>query len=432
MEDEEMGLVSTNKIETNKYEFTVSVDAEGFENAVQKAYMKARNNISIQGFRKGKAPRKMIEKLYGEAAFYEDAVNQLIPDVVGPAVEETGYTLVAQPEINVESINKDNGIVFKVKATVKPEVEISNYKGIEVEKIIKTVTDEDIDKEIEKLRQKNGRIITVDNRAAQMGDTVNIDFEGFKDGVAFDGGKEDGFDLKLGSSQFIPGFEEQIVGKSTGDEFAINVVFPQNYQMEELAGQPAEFKIKINEIKTTELPEVDDEFVKDTTEFDTIDELKADIKKRLEENAVNNAEMDAENKLFETVIEKMNAEIPEVMYENKIDELVRDFSFRLSQQGLDINMYLSYMGMDMSDFRNGFKKQAEKQVKLRLALEKIAELENISVSDEKVDEEINKMAKIYNVDAEKIKSYVSLKNVREDLMVAEASKLVKESAKFIG
>lgn len=427
-----MGLVSTNKIETNKYEFTVSVDAEGFENAVQKAYMKARNNISIQGFRKGKAPRKMIEKLYGEAAFYEDAVNQLIPDVVGPAVEETGYTLVAQPEINVESINKDNGIVFKVKATVKPEVEISNYKGIEVEKIIKTVTDEDIDKEIEKLRQKNGRIITVDNRAAQMGDTVNIDFEGFKDGVAFDGGKEDGFDLKLGSSQFIPGFEEQIVGKSTGDEFAINVVFPQNYQMEELAGQPAEFKIKINEIKTTELPEVDDEFVKDTTEFDTIDELKADIKKRLEENAVNNAEMDAENKLFETVIEKMNAEIPEVMYENKIDELVRDFSFRLSQQGLDINMYLSYMGMDMSDFRNGFKKQAEKQVKLRLALEKIAELENISVSDEKVDEEINKMAKIYNVDAEKIKSYVSLKNVREDLMVAEASKLVKESAKFIG
>jgi trigger factor len=432
MEDEEMGLVSTNKIETNKYEFTVSVDAEGFENAVQKAYMKARNNISIQGFRKGKAPRKMIEKLYGEAAFYEDAVNQLIPDVVGPAVEETGYTLVAQPEINVESINKDNGVVFKVKATVKPEVEISDYKGIEVEKIVKTVTDEDIDKEIEKLRQKNGRIITVDDRSAQLGDTVNIDFEGFKDGVAFDGGKEDGFDLKLGSSQFIPGFEKQIIGKNTGDEFAINVVFPENYQMEELAGQPAEFKIKINEIKTTELPEVDDEFVKDTTEFDTIDELKADIKKRLEENAVNNAEMDAENKLFETVIEKMNAEIPEVMYESKIDELVRDFSFRLSQQGLDINMYLSYMGMDMSEFRNGFKKRAENQVKLRLALEKIAELENISVSDEKVDEEINKMAKVYNVDAEKIKSYVSLKNVREDLMVAEASKLIKESAKFIG
>ncbi len=427
-----MGLVSTNKIETNKYEFTVSVDAEGFENAVQKAYMKARNNISIQGFRKGKAPRKMIEKLYGEAAFYEDAVNQLIPDVVGPAVEETGYTLVAQPEINVESINKDNGVVFKVKATVKPEVEISDYKGIEVEKIVKTVTDEDIDKEIEKLRQKNGRIITVDDRSAQLGDTVNIDFEGFKDGVAFDGGKEDGFDLKLGSSQFIPGFEKQIIGKNTGDEFAINVVFPENYQMEELAGQPAEFKIKINEIKTTELPEVDDEFVKDTTEFDTIDELKADIKKRLEENAVNNAEMDAENKLFETVIEKMNAEIPEVMYESKIDELVRDFSFRLSQQGLDINMYLSYMGMDMSEFRNGFKKRAENQVKLRLALEKIAELENISVSDEKVDEEINKMAKVYNVDAEKIKSYVSLKNVREDLMVAEASKLIKESAKFIG
>ena len=427
-----MGLVSTNKIETNKYEFTVSVDAEGFENAVQKAYMKARNNISIQGFRKGKAPRKMIEKLYGEAAFYEDAVNQLIPDVVGPAVEETGYTLVAQPEINVESINKDNGVVFKVKATVKPEVEISDYKGIEVEKIVKTVTDEDIDKEIEKLRQKNGRIITVDDRSAQLGDTVNIDFEGFKDGVAFDGGKEDGFDLKLGSSQFIPGFEKQIIGKNTGDEFAINVVFPENYQMEELAGQPAEFKIKINEIKTTELPEVDDEFVKDTTEFDTIDELKAHIKKRLEENAVNNAEMDAENKLFETVIEKMNAEIPEVMYESKIDELVRDFSFRLSQQGLDINMYLSYMGMDMSEFRNGFKKRAENQVKLRLALEKIAELENISVSDEKVDEEINKMAKVYNVDAEKIKSYVSLKNVREDLMVAEASKLIKESAKFIG
>lgn len=427
-----MGLVSTNKIETNKYEITVSVDAAGFENAVQKAYMKARGNISIQGFRKGKAPRKMVEKLYGEAAFYEDAVNQLIPDFVGPAVEETGYHLVAQPEINVESLNKDNGVVFKVIATVKPEVEISDYKGIEVEKVVKAVTNEDIDNEIEKIKQKNGRIVTVDNRAAQLGDTVNIDFEGFKDGAAFDGGKEDGFDLKLGSGQFIPGFEDQIVGKNTGDEFAINVVFPESYQMEELAGQPAEFKIKLHEIKSTELPEIDDDFVKDTTEFDTIDELRTDIKNKLEENSVKNADADADDKLFETVIEKMNAEIPEVMFETKIDEMVRDFDYRLSRQGLNIEMYLSYVGMDKTAFRKTFEEQAKKQVKLRLALEKVAELENIEISDEKVDEEVNRIAEMYKISVDEVKSYVDSKNIRDDLKVAEASKLIKDSAKFIG
>lgn len=427
-----MGLVSTNKIETNKYEFTVSADAAEFESAVEKAYQKAKKNIAIQGFRKGKAPRKMVEKLYGEAAFYEDAVNQLIPELVAPSIDESGLFIVSQPEINVESVSKEDGVVYKVIAFVKPEVEISDYKGIEIEKVVKNVTDEDVDKQIDSMRQRNGRIITVEDRAAQLGDTVNIDFEGFKDGVAFEGGKENGFDLKLGSGQFIPGFEDQVVGKNTGEEFTINVTFPENYQMEELAGKPVEFKIKLNEIKSTELPDLDDEFVKDATEFDTVDELKADIKKKLEENAVKSADVEADNNIFEKVVEKMTAEIPEVMFESKIDEMVRDFEMRLSQQGLNLETYLAYTGMEKDSFRKTFEDQAKMQVKLRLALEKIAELESIVISDEKVDEEINRIAEMYKITAEQVKAYVHPENVRDDLKVSEASKLVKDNAKING
>ena len=427
-----MGLVSTNKIDATKYELIINVDAEGFEKALQQAYLKARKHININGFRKGKAPRKMIEQLYGDNVFFEDAVNLLVNTDVAPIVEETDYELIASPDIEVNSVNKNDGVEFKVTITTKPEVEISDYKGIEIEKTVKAITDEDVNNQIEALRERNGRLVTIEDRAAENGDIAVIDFEGFKDGVAFEGGKDTNYELALGSNTFIPGFEEQIVGKKTGEEFTINVTFPENYQMEEIAGQPCEFKIKLNEIKAKELPDLDDEFVKDATEFDTLDELKADMKAKLEDRASKNAEVEADNKLFEALIDKMTADIPEVMYESKIDEMVRDFEMRLSQQGLNLEMYLTYTNMDMAAFRKTFEDQAQKQVKVRLALEKIAELENVEISDAQVDEEINKMAEQYNLTADKIKAIVSPKAIKSDLKVAEASKIVKDSAKFNG
>lgn len=427
-----MSLVSTNKIDATKYELEIKVDAEGFEKALQSAYMKARKRININGFRKGKAPRKMVEQLYGENVFYEDAVNALVNTEVGPTIEDTDYELITNPEINVTSINKDEGVMFKVTITVKPDVEISDYKGIEVEKVVNAVTDEDIDKQIQNLRERNGRLVTVEDRAAENGDVAVIDFEGFKDGVAFDGGKDSNYELALGSGTFIPGFEEQIVGHKTGEEFTINVTFPEKYQMEELAGQPCEFKIKLNEIKCKELPDLDDEFVKDATEFDTLDELKSDIRTKLEESAAKNADAETENKIFETLIERMTADIPQVMYENKIDEMVRDFEVRLSQNGLNMETYLMYTNSDMAAFRKTFENQAQKQVKVRLALEKIAEIENIQITDEQAEEEIGRIAAQYGLTPAKVKSVIRVKDVKNDLKVSEASKIVIDAAKING
>ena len=423
-----MSLKSTNKVETNIYELEVEATAEEFENAVQTAYQKAKNKINVPGFRKGKAPRKMIEKLYGESCFYDDAVNAMVPYIVGAAIEEAGLDIVDRPEIDVTALSKDNGVSFKVKVTAKPEVEISDYKGIEVEKNVKTISDEDVDNQLKSMQERNGRLITVEDRAVENGDTVVIDFEGFMDGKAFDGGKEDGFSLKIGSGQFIPGFEEQIIGKTTGEDFTINVTFPENYQMEELAGKPAEFRIKLHEIKTTDLPDLDDDFAKDTSEFDTLDELKADLKKKLEDNAAKNADAAAENAVYDAVIAKMNADIPQVMFDHKIDEMVRDFEMRLSQQGLDLPMYLSFTGMDEAAFRDTFKDQAEKTVKLRLALEQIAKLEGIEVTDEQVMEELKKMSENYKLPLNQLMSVVSPATLKTDMLVTEASKLVKDSA----
>ena len=423
-------LKSTNKVETNKYEVEVSVTAEQFEEAVQKAYLRRKNKVAIPGFRKGKAPRKMIEKLYGEAFFYEDAVNALIPTYVADAMDEAKLFPVVRPEIDVTSLGKDTGVVFKVTAICKPEVEISDYKGIEVAKTVNAVTDEDVENELKRLQERQGRLVTVEGRAVENGDTTVIDFEGFIDGKPFEGGKEDKYELKIGSGYFIPGFEEQIIGHNPGDEFTVNVTFPENYQMEDVAGKPAEFRVKLHEIKTVELPEIDDEFVKDVSEFDTLDELKADIKKKAEERAAKAADREAENKLFDAVIEKMTAEIPNEMYENKIDEMVRDFEMRLSQQGLTLDLYLSYTGMAKDAVRNTFEENALKQVKLRLALEKIAELENIEVSDADAEEEIKKIADQYRITVEQVKQIISVESVREDLKVQKASDIVKESAKI--
>ena len=423
-----MSLKSTNKIDVNTYEFEIEAGPEQFEQAVQQAYMRARNRINVPGFRRGKAPRKIVERLYGEGCFYEDAVNLIVPGLIDEALTEAKLTPVDRPDIDVTALSKESGVTFKVKCITKPEVEITDYKGIEIEKSVKDVTDEDVSKQLDAMREKNGRLVTAEGRAAVNGDTAVIDFEGFMNGVPFDGGKEENFELKLGSGQFIPGFEEQIVGKNAGEEFTINVTFPEKYQMTELAGKPAEFVVKLHEIKEVELPELDDDFAKDTSEFDTLEELKADIKKDLEERAVKNADAEVDNKLYEAVAAKMKAEVPEVMYEHKIDDMVRDFEYRLKGQGLDMEMYLSFSGMDMPAFRKTFEEQAKKTVDIRLALEKVAVLEGVEITNEQMMEEINKMAQSYRLSPQQVMSIVSPADLKTDMMVTEAFKIVKDSA----
>ncbi len=423
-------LKSTNKIETNKYELEVEVNAEQFEQAVSSTYRRKARNITIPGFRKGKANRKMIEKLYGEGFFYEDAVNSLIPVHVSEAVDEAKLSPVVRPEVEVISLGKDTGVIFKVTVISKPEVEISDYMGIEIEKNVKTITDEDIDNQIENLRKRQGRLVTVEDRAAENGDTTVIDFEGFIDGVAFDGGKEENYELKLGTGYFVPGFEDQVVGHKPGEEFTVNVTFPENYQMKEIAGKPAEFRVKLHEVKTDELPDVDDDFVKDISEFDTVSELREDIRKQLTEKAEKAADIEAENKLYDAVIDKMSAEIPDEMYEAKIDEMIRDFEMRLSSQGLNLSTYLSFTGMEEEGFRKSFEDNARKQVKLRLALEKIAELENVEIPEDDVKVEIAKIAEQYKITPEQVMRIVPSKNIEEDLKVEKAADIVKESAKI--
>ena len=423
-----MSLKSTNKVETNKVELEIEISAEAFEEAVEKAYQKEKKKIQIPGFRKGKAPRKLIEKEYGEGVFYEDAVNSLYGPAVDEAVAEAGFELVARPEGEVVSIDKEKGVELKVTCITKPEVEIDGYKGIEVEKTVNAVTDEEIDREVNKICEKNVRIVTVDDRAAELGDDVVIDFEGFKDDVAFDGGKAEDFTLSLGSGQFIPGFEDAIVGHNAGEQFDINVTFPEDYQAEELAGAPVVFKINLKSISKKEMPELDDEIVKDSTEFDTVDEYKADVKKKLEERAEKEADADVENKLFDAVIEKLQAEIPEVMFENRTNEMVAELEQRLAPQGISLDMYLQYSGQTIDSVKKMYGEQAEKQVKLRLALEKVAQLENVEVTDEELDTEFNKIAEQYKIPVEQVKVYIRAEDLKKDISVGKAVDIIKDSA----
>lgn len=426
-----MSLVSSNKVDTNTYELEVAVDAETFEKAIAATYLKNKNKIAVQGFRQGKAPRKMIERLYGEGVFFEDAINSLYPSELATAVESADIVLVDAPEVEVVSVDKATGFVFKAVCTVKPEVEVSDYKGIKVTKTVKTVTEEAVNAELDKMRDRNGRIVTVEDRPAMNGDTVVFDFEGFIDGVAFQGGKAENYTLVLGSGQFIPGFEEQVCGHSTGDEFDVNVSFPEDYHAaEELAGKAAIFKIKLHEIKAKELPALDDEFAKDASDFDTLDELKADLQKKLDEAELKASDAKVENTLVDTVVEKMKAEIPPVMFEHRVDEMVRDFEYRLSSQGLNMETYLQYTGMEMSSFRKTFSEQAEKQVKLRLALEKIVELENIAVSDEDLEAEFAKMAEQYKMELDRVRQMVPAEDLRMDLQVGKAVEFIREAAKI--
>lgn len=422
-----MEIISQNSTATNTTAIEFTFSAEEFENAISAAYNKRKKNITVPGFRKGKAPRKVIEAQYGEGVFFEDAVNSLYNQNIADIVEKTGLEVVDVENTEVVEVSKENGVKFKADLITKPVVEISDYKGLEVKKTTKNVDDAAVDAEIEKVRNRNARSISVEDRAAQNGDTAVIDFEGFLDGVAFEGGKGEKFPLELGSGSFIPGFEDQIVGKNIGDEFDVNVTFPEHYQAENLAGKPAVFKCKLHELKGKELPEVDDEFVKDVSEFDTLDEYKADIKSKLEKAAADEASTNLDNALVDAVIAKMTAEVPQVMYQRRIDDIVREWSAR---NRIRIEDYLKYTGATMDQFRANFTEVAKRQVDLRLALEKIAELENITVTDEDLEKEYADMAEQYKMDVDKVKAAVPADAVKNDLRIEKALDLVRDSAKI--
>ena len=417
----------TKKEDANTYELVVSVDGDVFEKAIEAVYKKQVKKINVQGFRKGKAPRRIIEKMYGAEVFYDDAMQDCYPDALYDAAKEAGVKIVAVDTLEAIEAGKE-GFTFKATVIVEPTMEIDNYKGIEVEKKSTEVTDELIDKEIQQVRERNSRLVTVTDRPAETGDTVVIDFEGFVDGEAFDGGKAEGFNLALGSGNFIPGFEDQIVGHSTGEEFSINVKFPESYQAEELQGQDAEFKIVLHEIKAKELPEVDDEFVQDVSDKETLDEYKEELKETVGKRLIDEAEKDVDDQISDKLMELLEGEIPEAMYENQTNDMVRDFEMRLRSQGMDMQTYMQYMGMDVNALKGMYRDEAEKRVKLRLALETIARKENIEVTEADLEDEYSKMAEAYKMDIDKVKDAVSAESLTEDIKVQKALDLVKNSA----
>ena len=422
-----MSLKSSTLKETNTYEVEVSVDGETFRAAVDKVYKRESKKIAVPGFRKGKAPRAIIEKMYGSEVFYDDAMQDCYPAALEAAAKEAGLKVVAVTELEAEEVSRD-GFTFKATVVVEPEIEIKDYKGIEVEKMSTEVTDEMIDHEIEHVRERNSRMITVEDRAAENGDTVVIDFEGFCDGVAFEGGKAENYNLELGSGSFIPGFEEQLIGHNTDDEFTIDVKFPEEYQNDDLKGKDAQFKIKLHEIKVRELPEVDDEFVKDVSEKDTVAEYREELRGEIEHRLEHEAEHDLDDKLTAAVIEKVEGEIPEQMIGNEVQNMMREMDMRLRQQGMDINTYMKYTGMTPETVMEMYKPEAEKRLKMRLALEKIAVLEAIEPTEEQIEDEYKKMAESYNMEADKVKEIIPVESVTEDLKVELAMKLVKDSA----
>lgn len=425
-----MSLKSTERTEVNTVEMVFEVGPEQFEAAIEKAYQRAKKNISIPGFRKGKVTRKMAEMRLGEGVFFEDALNDLINEELTPELMKADFELVDRPQVDAEKISKEEGVVFKVICITKPDVQLENYKGIKASKAVREITDADVNAQVDMLRQRNARLVSVDDRAAQMGDEVNIDFEGFFGDEAFEGGKGEQFPLRLGSGQFIPGFEDQIVGKNVGDAFDVVVTFPENYQMEDYAGKEATFKCKLNGITVEELPEADDEFIQDSTEFETLEAFKADAKEKLELSAQREADVAFDNAVMEALIQQVTTPIPNVMFEHRLDSLVANFENTLQQQGISMDMYLQYTGMDMEDFRDGNRDRAENEVKLRLALEKIADLENIQISDDEVNESLKEIAEANNMPVEEVKRRLPMGDYILDMRVTKAIELVKANAEI--
>ena len=425
-----MNLISCEKLEKSMVELQFSIDAETFKAAVNNAFKREGKKYAIPGFRKGKAPRHMIEKMYGSDIFHYDAVNDLFPEAYEAAVKEAKIDVVGRPDPEVVSMSEADGVVLKVKVAVKPEVELGEYAGLTVTKEAKNVNEADVDAEVKRMQDRNGRLLTREG-AAENGDTVDIDFEGFADGKAFEGGKAEHYSLVLGSGSFIPGFEDQVVGHSAGEEFDVNVKFPEEYGAAELAGKDATFKIKLHEVKYKELPALDDDFAKDVSEYDTLDELKDSIRNNIKTNLDKQAEQKVENDLMDQVISNMKADIPDAMVDSRIDELVQDFEYRISQQGLKLADYLKYMGMNIEQFRAQFKEQADKQVKMRLAMEAIVAKEGITASDEEFEEEVKRIADAYKMEADKVKSIVDAAAVKADLAINKAIDFVKEKANVV-
>jgi len=425
-----MNLISCEKLEKSMVELQFSIDAETFKAAANNAFKREGKKYAIPGFRKGKAPRHMIEKMYGSDIFHYDAVNDLFPEAYEAAVKEAKIDVVGRPDPEVVSMSEADGVVLKVKVAVKPEVELGEYAGLTVTKEAKNVNEADVDAEVKRMQDRNGRLLTREG-AAENGDTVDIDFEGFVDGKAFEGGKAEHYSLVLGSGSFIPGFEDQVVGHSAGEEFDVNVKFPEEYGAAELAGKDATFKIKLHEVKYKELPALDDDFAKDVSEYDTLDELKDSIRNNIKTNLDKQAEQKVENDLMDQVIANMKADIPDAMVDSRIDELVQDFEYRISQQGLKLADYLKYMGMNIEQFRAQFKEQADKQVKMRLAMEAIVAKEGITASDEEFEEEVKRIADAYKMEADKVKSIVDAAAVKADLAINKAIDFVKEKANVV-
>lgn len=423
-----MSLKNATKLENNRVELEIEVDAATFEAAVNAAYKKDVKRMAVPGFRKGKAPRALIEKTYGTGVFYETAMNDVYPSALDEAIKASDYEYVEDKiDLDVVSVGPE-GLVFKATITVKPEVTLRGYKSLKATKKVEAVADEDIENELKKLQERNARMVSVEDRAAEMGDTVTFDFEGFQDGVAFEGGKGENHALVLGSGQFIPGFEEQLVGASVDADVEVNVTFPEEYHAPELAGKPAVFKCKVHKIEKKELPEIDDELIKDCTDFETVDEFKADAKKRLEEQREKAAQDAVDEKLVEGLLKCMKADIPEAMYERAIDDRIQDFAYRLQSQGLSLELYLQYTGMDEKAFRDSFREQAEKQVKVRLTLEAIAKKEKIKPSDEELEAEYARFAEQYGMEVDKVKAAIPATALVEDLSVSKAMDFVKEHA----
>ncbi len=426
-----MSLKETKKVDTNRYQLEITVDGEKFREAIKEAYKKNGKKINVPGFRKGKAPLHIIETYYGSEVFFEDAFNLLYNDLVDEAITESGLKVINDKmDFDLVSISKENGVDFKVSVTTYPEIEVGEYKGLKAEKAAVKVDAAEVNAEVNAMAERNARMVSVEDRAAADGDTVIIDFEGFADGKAFDGGKAEGHSLVLGSGQFIPGFEEQIVGKNIGDEFDVNVTFPEDYGAKELAGKEAVFKVKLHEIKVRELPKVDDEFAKDVSEFDTLKELKADLKKKALDRKKKAAEEAVENALVQQIVDSIKGEIPEAMYENRLNQSVEEFAYRLQGQGLNLETYLKYTNSNIDDFKKSFRPQAEAQVKYRLALEKIVELENITADEKEIEEQYEKMAKDYGVEVDRVKSAIPADELAKDIAVGKAIDFIKANAEI--
>lgn len=421
-------LKSSTKTDVNTTELVISIDAATFEAAVEREYQRQKKNIQIKGFRKGKVSRKLAEREFGEGVFYEGAINTLLNPELNAAVVSENLELVDRPSVEVTSIDKENGVEIKAVCITKPVIEINDYKGIKAPKAVKEITEDDINQQIEIIRKKNARIVSVEDRPAQIGDEVIIDFEGFFGDTAFEGGKGEDHPLKLGSGQFIPGFEDQIVGKNIGDEFDINVTFPENYQMEDYAGKDAVFKTKLKSISYEEMPEIDDELIKDATEFDSVDEYRADIRTKLEDAAVKQADSAFENAVLQAVIDKVDTPIPNCMFEQRIDDIVASFDKQLQEQGMSMKLYCQYTGMDVDAIRDTYRDRAIGEVKLRLALEKIAELENVEVTDDEINEGLAPIAEANKMDVEMVKRFIPMEDFVTDLKVQKAVEIVKENA----